>query len=180
MRAVVESKKAEMLELGIELVAVIIDYAQRVKVKGKNGSRQQELGEAGREIKAMAMAMNVAVILPAQLNEDARKKGQRPNAENVREAQDLVMDSDNSIIIYAPYRDASVETDLSKAAKRAPEPVQFRLGKGRDGERGNVPGAFLPWITCFSAWLPEFTSQFGEYALPDDIKKEDEPDRKRR
>jgi replicative DNA helicase len=122
-------------------------------------------------LKGTAIQEGVAIILPAQLNEEARRKGLKPNAENVREAQDLVQDSDNTIIIYAPCRDTSVDRDLSKLASlRIPEPVQFRVGKGRDGQRGFVPGAFLPWITTFDIWR----TSYGEYVLPEEKKEERE------
>lgn len=169
IHAVVEAKKQEWAEQGIDLVGVIIDYAQRIKVKGFRGQRREELAVAGASIKAMAISCSCAVLLPAQLNEEARKKGLPPNAENVREAQDIVMDSDNCIIIYAPCRDESVNADLTQARVRKPEPVQFRLGKGRDGERGNVRGAFLPWVTKFTHWDPAF----GEYELPAERKKDE-------
>jgi len=168
--AIVEAKQWEFAEKGTDLCLVIIDYAQRLKVKKFKGTRREELGAAGAAIKEMAITRNVAVVLPAQLNEEARKKDRPPNAENVREAQDIVMDSDNCIVIYAPHRDESVNTDLTKPQERKAEPVQFRLGKGRDGSRGNIPGAFLPWLTCFTAW----DLKWGEWALPEHEKKSDD------
>jgi replicative DNA helicase len=173
LRSIVAQKRIEMAENDIELVAVVFDYAQRAKYGKGNfkGNRQQELAEVGRHLKGTALQENVAIILPAQLNEEARRRGLKPNAENVREAQDLVMDSDNTIVIYAPHRDASVDKDLSIHAHiRNPEPVQFRVGKGRDGQRGYVPGAFLPWITTFDTWRPSY----GEYVLPEEQKEEKE------
>lgn len=173
IRSIVAQKKIEMAEDNIELMGVVFDYAQRAKYgKGSfKGNRQQELAEIGRHLKGTALQENVAIILPAQLNEEARRRGLKPNAENVREAQDLVQDSDNTIIIYAPCRDASVDKDLSLHANiRNPEPVQFRVGKGRDGQRGFVPGAFLPWITTFDPWL----ASYGEYILPEEQKEEKE------
>jgi replicative DNA helicase len=174
IRSIVSQKKAEMEEDGIELIGVVFDYAQRAKFGNGSkfkGNRQQELAEVGRHLKGTALQENVAIILPAQLNEEARRRGLKPNAENVREAQDLVMDSDNTIVIYAPYRDATVDKDLSVHANvRIPEAVQFRVGKGRDGQRGFVPGAFLPWITTFDPWL----ASYGEYVLPEDQKEEKE------
>jgi replicative DNA helicase len=176
VRRIVAQKKIEMAEQGIELVAVVFDYAQRAKYGKKyNGPRREELAEIGRHLKTTAIQENVAMILPAQLNEEARKKGLKPNAENVREAQDLVMDSDNSIVIYAPCRDVSVDKEFT--TRRAytladVEPVQFRLGKARDGGRGYVPGAFLPWITTFTHWD---TAKYGEYRLPEE--KPEEPER---
>lgn len=174
--AVVEAKRWEFAEKGIELCLVIIDYAQRLRIKKFKGQRREELALAGATIKQMAIEQNVAVVLPAQLNEEARKRGLPPNAENVREAQDIVMDSDNCIIIYAPYRDETVNTDLTKRQDRKAEPVQFRLGKGRDGSRGNIPGAFLPWLTCFMEWDP----RFGEWALPEQDKDDAEEKKARR
>jgi replicative DNA helicase len=171
IRSIVAQKKIEMAEDGIELIGVIFDYAQRAKYGSGifRGNRQQELAAVGRHLKETAIQESVAIILPAQLNEEARRKGMKPNAENVREAQDLVQDSDNTIIIYAPCRDASVDKDLSLHAHlRVPEPVQFRVGKGRDGQRGFVQGAFLPWITTFDPWL----SSYGEYVLPEEQKEE--------
>jgi replicative DNA helicase len=171
IRSIVERKKIEMAEDGIELIGVIFDYAQRAKYGSGvfKGNRQQELAAVGRHLKDTAIQESVAIVLPAQLNEEARRKGLKPNAENVREAQDLVQDSDNTIIIYAPCRDASVDKDLSiHAHLRVPEPVQFRVGKGRDGQRGFVQGAFLPWITTFDPWI----SKYGEYVLPEEQKEE--------
>lgn len=171
IRSIIAQKKVEMADDGIELVGVIFDYAQRAKYGSGNfkGNRQQELAAVGRHLKETALQESVAIVLPAQLNEEARRKGLKPNAENVREAQDLVQDSDNTIIIYAPCRDASVDNDLALHAHlRVPEPVQFRVGKGRDGQRGFVKGAFLPWITSFTDWI----AKYGEYVLPEEQKED--------
>ena len=70
---------------GIE--AVVIDYLQLMSSGGRVESRQQEVSEISRSVKAMARELNVPVLCLSQLNRAAeQREGHRPRMSDLRES----------------------------------------------------------------------------------------------
>jgi len=145
-----------MTREGYPLRLVIIDYAQRVRVgnmSGRRMSREEEVAEVGRCVKELATNLLVPVLMPGQLNDEARKKGERPSANNARESKALAMDADNVLIIYNEERQNAANLHLeSEQAANDVEPVDFIVDKKRGGKKGTIRAAFVPRTTTFRAW----------------------------
>lgn len=145
----------EMQREGYPLRAIVIDYAQRVRVAsaGRRLSTEEELSEVGRSVKELAMKLRVPIIMPAQLNDEARKKGERASAHNVRGCKALGMDADNVMIIYNQDRDnASSDYTETESTTVVHEPVDLIWDKVRGGRKGTVRACFIPSTTTFCAW----------------------------
>ncbi|WP_437948683.1 replicative DNA helicase [Sorangium sp. So ce296] len=90
------------------LAVVVVDYLQLMKGSGKPGlSRQQELGEISRGLKALAKELQICVVALAQMNREAEKQRRRPQMSDLRESGDLEADADEVTFIHqAPDDDA--------------------------------------------------------------------------
>lgn len=148
---------ADMINSGIEPRLVIIDYAQRYKSSAANTramTREQEVANVGIVAKDLAMKLDVPVLMPAQLNDDANKAGVRPSASNVRECKALAMDADNVVIIYNEERSkaSAQRDDESRPVVKRYEPADLIVDKWRGGEPGTVRVGFIPNTTTFCDW----------------------------
>ena len=81
---------------------VIIDYLQLVKVGDRySGNRYAEVGEISHSLKALAMEMNIPVIVLVQLNRtSAGKEDKEPGMNEIRESGDIEQDSSVIILLW--------------------------------------------------------------------------------
>lgn len=96
-----------------DLKLVVVDYAGLIKGE-KGQERRIVMGEVSQGLKKLAKALNIAVILVAQLNRQCETRAdKRPNASDLKESGDLEQDADGIILVQQPkmYRDLCVETD---------------------------------------------------------------------
>ena len=99
----VRSEKARMAREGIRLGVVFIDYLKFVRATDRyRGNRVYEVGEITRELKAIAKAEGLCVVLLAQVNRavDGRdRKDRSPGLADLRESGDLEADADVVLFI---------------------------------------------------------------------------------
>lgn len=95
-----------------DLKLVVVDYAGLIK-GDKDQKRRLIMGEISGGLKKLAKALNIAVILVAQLNRDCEKRAdKRPMASDLKESGDLEQDADGIILVQQPqaYRDLCIST----------------------------------------------------------------------
>ena len=139
----IEECSRDMKKLaGIKLI--IIDYLQLMRPETRRETRDQEISEITRSLKALAMELGVPVILLSQLN---RKVGDRPNRrprlDDLRDSGAIEEDADFILFIY---RDEYYNTSDDNPEKGTAE---FIIGKHRSGPTGMIKLAFLDKFTCF-------------------------------
>jgi replicative DNA helicase len=125
--------RAELLVKDHGMQLLVLDYLQLVK--GPAGrqvqSRQQEIGEVTRGLKALAARLNITVLAAAQLNRESDKRGdKRPQMSDLREAGDIENDANIVVLIH----------NLSKADPEGPRSGEADLivVKNRGGSDGVV------------------------------------------
>ena len=124
-----------------ELGLVIVDYIQMMDGPNKK-SRDKELSKIVLDLKAMAKALDVPVILMSQLSRDVEKrKNLRPMLCDLRETQGLESHADVVIMLY---RD---EYYFPETSERGITEVIFT--KHRNGPLGTVKLLFEPQYTRF-------------------------------
>lgn len=80
---------------------IIIDYLQLIKADRFYTNRASEVGDISKSIKALAMELNVPIILLSQLNRLSEQKDTKePTMSELRESGDIEQDASNIILIW--------------------------------------------------------------------------------
>ncbi len=92
--------KARRLAARHDIKAVFVDYLQLMSCPGAE-SRQQEVSNLSRGIKALARELNVPVICLSQLNRSPEgREGHRPRMSDLRESGSIEQDADVVIMLH--------------------------------------------------------------------------------
>jgi len=137
--------KCRKLKNDYGLYLVIVDYIQLIQATGKSESRQQEVSDISRKLKAMARELDVPVIALSQLSRSVEsRQDKRPMLSDLRESGALEQDAD---IVMFIYREDYYNHDDDKQEQR--EDVELILAKHRNGPIGTVKLAFEKDINAF-------------------------------
>jgi replicative DNA helicase len=129
------------LEKGLDLI--MIDYLQLMSGNGKNDSRQQEISEISRSLKALAREMSAPVIALSQLSRACETRADhRPMLSDLRESGAIEQDAD---VVMFLYRDEYYHPDTEK--KNVGEVI---IAKQRNGPTGTVELIWLGQYTKFA------------------------------
>ncbi len=92
--------KARRLAARHDIKAVFVDYLQLMSAPGSE-SRQQEVSNLSRGIKALARELSVPVICLSQLNRAAeQREGHRPRMSDLRESGSIEQDADVVMMLH--------------------------------------------------------------------------------
>ncbi len=138
--------KCRKYKLEHNLSMIIIDYLQLMSGSGRTDSRQQEISDISRSLKALARELNVPVIALSQLSRAVEQRpDHRPMLSDLRESGAIEQDAD---VVMFIYRDDYYNPDTEKKGI-----AEVIIAKQRNGPIGTVE----------LVWLPEFT-KFGNLA----------------
>lgn len=93
--------KARRLKMQHDIQAVFVDYIQLMHAPGRTESRQQEVSEISRGLKALARDLRIPIVVLAQLNRnpEGRSDG-KPRMSDLRESGALEQDADVVILLH--------------------------------------------------------------------------------
>ncbi len=131
-------------EHGLDLL--IIDYLQLMRGRASMESRQQEISEISRSLKALAKELTVPVVALSQLSravESRATRDFRPQLSDLRESGALEQDADLILFLYRP---SLYKEDLPPDEANITELI---IGKQRNGPVGTVKVVFLPQYARF-------------------------------
>lgn len=135
--------KCRKFKLEHNLSMIIIDYLQLMSGSGRVDSRQQEISEISRALKAIAREMNVPVLALSQLSRAVEQRpDHRPMLSDLRESGAIEQDAD---VVMFIYRDDYYNHDTEKK-----DVAEIIIAKQRNGPIGTVELAWLPMYTKFA------------------------------
>ena len=136
--------KARRLKSEHGLSMLIVDYLQLMKGRAKVESRQQEISEISRSLKALAKELNIPVIAVSQLSRKPEERRDfRPQLSDLRESGAIEQDAD---VILFLYRDELYNRSEDNPNRGKAEVI---IGKQRNGPIGKIELAFLDKFTTF-------------------------------
>ncbi len=136
--------KARRLKLQHDIKLVMIDYMQLMDNPGPE-SRQQQISEISRGIKAVARELNIPVIALSQLNRQSEgRDGHRPRMSDLRESGSIEQDADVIMLLHREDYYRMQEPDF------IPDNIaEVIIAKQRNGPTGTVKLTFDNKTTSF-------------------------------
>lgn len=135
--------KCRKYKIDHDIGIVIIDYLQLMTGSGKSESRQNEISEISRSLKALARELNVPVVALSQLSRAVEQRpDHRPMLSDLRESGAIEQDAD---VVMFIYRDDYYHKDTEE--KNIAEII---VAKQRNGPIGTVKLVWLPNYTKFA------------------------------
>ncbi len=136
--------KCRKYKLEHNMAIVMIDYLQLMTGGGsRTESRQQEISDISRSLKALARELNVPVVALSQLSRAVEQRpDHRPMLSDLRESGAIEQDADVVMFLYRDdyYNHDSPEAGISEVI----------IAKQRNGPIGTVKLAWLPEYTRFA------------------------------
>ena len=157
--------KARRMRARHHVEALFIDYMQLMSGSTRE-SRQQEVSEISRGIKALARELKVPVICLSQLNRAAEnRESHRPRMSDLRESGSIEQDADIVMLLH--------REDYYHQGDREYEPTELAdviLAKQRNGPTGTITLKWDGATTSFRDYTPvdpvEAMGGYGGYDPP--------------
>ena len=134
--------KCRKYKMEHNLGIIFIDYLQLMTGSGRSESRQQEISDISRSLKALARELNVPVVALSQLSRAVEQRpDHRPMLSDLRESGAIEQDAD---VVMFIYRDDYYNKDSEN--KNIAEII---IAKQRNGPIGTVNLVWMPNYTKF-------------------------------
>ena len=137
--------KCRKYKLEQDVQLIIIDYLQLMSASagGRSESRQQEISDISRSLKALARELNVPVVALSQLSRAVESRPDKhPMLSDLRESGAIEQDAD---VVMFIYRDEYYNRDSDKKKQ-----AEIMIAKQRNGPVGTVDLAWLADYTKFA------------------------------
>ncbi|MCX7732853.1 MAG: replicative DNA helicase [candidate division WOR-3 bacterium] len=168
IRARARRLKGDHPDLGL----IIIDYLQLMEPHSggrREYSRQQEITEISRALKAMAKELNIPVIALSQLSRAPdRREDKKPLLSDLRESGALEQDAD--VVIFL-YRDAEYnKKNWDALSEEQKKDTDLIIAKHRNGPTRSIKLVYLYQFMRFE----NIESRYNYSTLPEDNEAESE------
>ena len=135
--------KARRLKAEHGLSMIIVDYLQLMRGRGDSDTREQEISDISRSLKALAKELRVPVIALSQLSRAVETRGgeRKPVLADLRESGAIEQDADVVIFIYR--KEVYDPSEENKGL------AEIMISKQRNGPVGTVMLTFRDRYTRF-------------------------------
>ena len=149
--------KCRRLKQDVGLKLVIIDYLQLIS--GPNNSkesRQQEVSDISRSLKAMARELECPVIALSQLSRAVEQRKGKPMLSDLRESGAIEQDDDIVAFLHREdYQNKEKEAETNGL-------TEIVVAKHRNGATADIPVVFEKQYSRFSDYTTEQVPETGE------------------
>mgnify|MGYP001397857027 FL=1 len=128
--------KSRRLKAEKDIQLIMVDYLQMMHGGSSSESRQQEISQISRSLKALAKEISVPVVALSQLSRAPEARSDhRPQLSDLRESGAIEQDADVVMFLYRKWVYSRDEEDRRKA--------EIIVSKQRNGPTGTVPLIFV-------------------------------------
>ncbi len=134
--------KARQLKAEHDIRMAVIDYLQLMEGDRRVDTRQQQISEISRSLKALAKELNISVVAISQLSRAVeQREDKRPRLSDLRESGAIEQDADLVLSLYREYYYSRSSADEGKA--------EVIINKQRRGPIDRLPLIFISEYTRF-------------------------------
>ena len=149
--------KARRLKAKKGLDLIVVDYLQLMQLPEKSETREREVSEMSRLLKAFAKELKIPIITLSQLNRGVEgRANRRPILSDLRESGAIEQDAD---LIMMLYREGYYDEDSNDNT------AEVIISKHRNGPTGTVE---LKWAPEFGAFENNIPGNEVKVPLPED------------
>ncbi len=128
--------KARRLKANHDIQLIVLDYLQLMRGSFRSESRQQEISEISRSLKALARELNVPIIGISQLSRAVEnRQDHRPQLSDLRESGAIEQDAD--LVMLLMREEFYIPTEENKGI------ADIIIAKQRNGPVGTVKLTFI-------------------------------------
>lgn len=166
LRAKVRRMKART---GLDLI--VVDYLQLMRPSRPLNSRELEISEISRTLKAIAKEMDLPVVALSQLNRKLEERNdKRPMMSDLRESGAIEQDADVIMFlyrddVYSKRKKTDDEGNVVPAQRLLHSPTEIILGKQRNGPVGTVKLLYQCEYTSFEDLTAQYESSPSENGI---------------
>lgn len=138
--------KSRRLKATQGLDLIVVDYLQLMQLPEKTETREREVSEMSRLLKAFAKELEIPIITLSQLNRGVEaRSNRRPILSDLRESGAIEQDAD---LIMMLYRDDYYSEEDSTGI------AEVIIGKQRNGPTGTVELKWMAEFGTFENYIP--------------------------
>lgn len=148
--------KARRLKSQYDIQCIFLDYLQLMSGSNKRSeSRQQEITEISRYLKALARELDIPVVVLSQLNRAAEgREDHRPRMSDLRESGSIEQDADVIMLLhreayYQRKKDFDQDQEADPMDDFEDNTAEVIIAKQRNGPTGTVKLIFRDKLTRF-------------------------------
>ena len=143
--------KARRLKAAHDIKCVLIDYLQLMTYVGRADSRQEQITEISRSIKALARELSIPVIAAAQLNRGTEDRiTHRPRMSDLRESGSIEQDAYVVLLLHCEDYYHRGEPEYLPTGL-----TELIIAKQRNGPTGMANLVFMSDCTRFESAAPD-------------------------
>ncbi|MDE3056524.1 MAG: replicative DNA helicase [Bacteroidota bacterium] len=154
--------KARRLKTERNVGIIVVDYLQLMQGPKSAQSREQEISQISRSLKALAKELNIPVLALSQLNRAVEARSdKKPMLADLRESGAIEQDADVVLFVHRP--EMYGESDKEGIA-------EIIVGKQRNGPTGNAQLTFVKKYARFeNPTMPGFDQYIPPAESPGDV-----------
>lgn len=159
--AVLSTIRQDYHERGIQFA--VVDYAQLMNIPGYRGARNYELGEISAAFRALALELQIPVMVLAQLKQEVEQRADKKGG--LFDIKDCANFSQDATMVQILYRPDVYEIQTDANGMPYPEGyAEVLVAKGREVGHGMAEARFNPIKGFHNPELMPVGSQFPRMA----------------
>jgi replicative DNA helicase len=137
---------ARRLKLRHGIKLLVVDYLQLIEPDNRRDSRQEQVAQISRRLKALAKELQIPLVALAQVNRSSEdRQDHRPRLADLRESGSIEQDADTVMLLHRPDR---YEPGQHEGI------TEVIIGKQRNGPTGEITLAYLKQYMRYEDYAP--------------------------